>query len=43
MQKNVDEEIAQYVDEIVKSRDTVILENTNLVQKCAIHWDGGKR
>ena len=35
MQKNVDEEIAQYVDEIVQSRDTVILENTNLVQKCA--------
>ena len=35
MKKNVDEEISQYVDEIVQSRDALIQENTHLVQKYA--------
>ena len=29
MKKNVDEEISQYVDEIVQSRDALIQENTH--------------
>ena len=35
MQKNVDDEIVQYVDEIVQSRDNLLQENTSLVKKCA--------